>query len=61
MEYPLHQFSCDRCGTLTDVLDIDQSPVGWRFVMPDDTFAKRYTHICPKCIEELNEIKNDCN
>ena len=55
MEYPLHQFGCDRCGTLTEVLDIDQSPMGWLFVMPDSKIANKYTHLCPECIKELKE------
>lgn len=49
MKYDLVQYGCDVCGTLTDVLDVDQSlPEGWVVV-------SRLTHLCPTCAKHIKE------
>ena len=43
MEIPLKQYSCNDCGKLSDVLDIDENiPNGWDMV-------NSHTHYCDKC------------
>ena len=53
MKYDLVQYSCDVCGTLTSVLDVDQSlPKGWVMV-------SRLTHLCPRCAKHIDIEKTD--
>lgn len=49
MDYPLVQYGCDKCDTLTEVMDCDEPlPKGW-------TFGDGYhTHYCPECSKLLN-------
>ena len=44
MDYQLVQYGCNKCGKLTEVLDLDESlPEGW-------TYGEGlHVHYCPEC------------
>lgn len=48
MEYPLKQIGCNKCGRLTEVLDIDaRIPKGWVMI-------SQHTHYCPECAKIID-------
>ena len=54
MEYPLKQYGCDRCGELSDILEVDAPlPEGWFITAPMSEAASRFTHLCPACARLL--------
>ena len=50
MKIPLVQYQCNKCGTLTDVMDCDERlPDGWTFG------ESSHSHYCPQCSKKLRE------
>lgn len=51
MIYELKQYSCDKCGCLSDFLDPDAPlPQGW-------VSLSSFTHYCQECYNKIKTIK----